>query len=293
MNAIEVEATKSERGENFPVASLLLAPERRAPILAYYRFARAADDVADDASLSPGEKILRLDAFEATLLGKSEAVEAAKPLRAALAADPTLEARHALDLLTAFRLDATKTRYADFAELMDYCAFSAAPVGRFVLNAHGVGEAVWPASDALCSALQIVNHMQDCGLDYRRIDRVYLPLDLLADCGATVGDLGAPKASPGLRAALLRLAEATDPLIALGSTLPPELAELRLRLEIGAIAALARRLNDILKRRDPLSEETHLSKPEALLVAGLGAARVLLRAPAAAPRTAQARGDAA
>lgn len=279
MSAPEIDATRTSSTENFPVASLLLAPERRAPILAYYRFARAADDVADHPELSPQEKIARLDAFEATLLGREESVEAAKPLRAALAADARLQARHALDLLRAFRLDATKRRYASFDELMAYCALSAAPVGRFVLNVHGEDETTHPASDALCSALQIINHMQDCALDFRRLDRVYLPLDMLEREGAGVGDLSAPVASPALRAALTRLAGKTDALIAQGETLAPTLRDWRLRAEIGAIAALAQKLNVILKRRDPLSEETHLSKPQALAVAARGALGALLRRP--------------
>jgi hypothetical protein len=151
--------SKTHRQENFPVASVLIAPKHRATILAYYRFARGADDVADSPSLAPDAKLAGLDLFEATLTGRSEAVEAALPLRAALAGRK-LSPRHALDLLRAFRMDAVKHRYANWSELMDYCAYSAAPVGRFVLDVHGESESTWPASDALCTALQIINHLQ-------------------------------------------------------------------------------------------------------------------------------------
>ena len=101
--------------------------------------------------------------------------------------------------IKAFRLDAHKNRYANWSELMDYCALSAAPVGRFVLDVHGEDPAIWPASDALCSALQIINHLQDCAEDYKRLNRVYLPLDTLGGHGATVEMLDRPKAPPPLR----------------------------------------------------------------------------------------------
>ncbi len=169
---------KTHRDENFPVASHLIAKQHRPPILAYYRFARAADDVADHPALSESEKIRKLDQFEETLLGQSDAIDDALPLRAAIA-ERGLSPKHGQDLLAAFRMDASKQRYADWNDLIHYCSFSAMPVGRFVLDVHGESRATWPANDALCAALQIINHLQDCGADYRRLDRVYIPLDSL------------------------------------------------------------------------------------------------------------------
>src|ERR1700732_4497559 len=222
--------SKSRSKENFPVASVLIAPKHRATILAYYRFARGADDVADNPSLAPDAKLALLDRFEATLPGRSEAIEAALPLRAALAGRKLL-ARHALDRLRAFRMDAVKLRYANWSELMDYCAYSAAPVGRFVLDVHGESETTWPASDALCTALQITNHLQDCGADYRDLDRVYVPQDALAAQGLGVDALGAAKASPELRAVLQGVARRTGPLIELGCRLPAHVPHFRLCLD--------------------------------------------------------------
>ncbi len=98
--------------------------------------------------------------------------------------------RHAQDLLHAFRQDVTKLRYANWDELIDYCSRSAMPVGRFVLDVHGESRDTWPASDALCAALQIINHLQDCAADYRTLDRVYIPLDALAARGIGVEALG-------------------------------------------------------------------------------------------------------
>lgn len=284
--------SKTHRGENFPVASRLIAAAHRAPILAYYRFARGADDIADSPRLSPDEKLAGLDAFEETLLGRSEAVEAAKPLRDALAARK-LSARHALDLLRAFRMDVVKRRYASWDELMGYCACSAAPVGRFVLTVHGEDEATWPASDALCSALQVINHLQDCADDYHSRDRVYIPLDILAAHGIDVESLDAAKASPPLRAALEELAGKTADLIDAGRDLLPLIEDFRLRLEIAAIARLARRLDGLLLTRDPLSEPVHLTKPAFLAWSLVGIVEGLVvslrRSPRAAARRSSAR----
>ena len=280
--SVEVAASKDDKGENFPVASVLIAPQHRATVLAFYTFARAADDVADSAELAADEKIARLDLFEATLLGRSEAVASALPLRAALARTG-LTPRHAQDLLVAFRMDATRLRYQSFDELMHYCRYSAAPVGRFVLAAHGEAETTWPANDALCSALQIINHLQDCGKDYRQIDRVYVPQDMLARHGARTQDLGAAAATPALRACLVELARRNAALVAEGATLSPQVRDWRLRLETAIIGRLARKLNGWLEVRDPLSEPVHLGKAGALWQAllGAGASLVTPRAPAA------------
>jgi squalene synthase HpnC len=284
--------SKTHRGENFPVASWLIAPRHRAPILAYYRFARGADDVGDNPTLSPEQKLAGLDAFEATLLGQSDAVDAAKPLRAALAARK-LSARHALDLLRAFRMDVVKSRYASWDELMGYCAFSAAPVGRFVLEVHGEDETTWLASDALCSALQVINHLQDCRDDYRSRDRVYLPRETLAAHGIGVESLDAEVACPALRAALKELAQKTASLIDEGEDLLPAIEDFRLRLEISVIARLARRLDGLLLARDPLSEPVHLTKPAVLASTIVGIVEGLVvslrRSPRRAARPSAAR----
>jgi squalene synthase HpnC len=282
-NGVEVTATKDDKGENFPVASVLIAPRHRATVLAFYTFARTADDIADSPDLSPEEKVRRLDLFEATLLGQSDEVASARPLREALARTGVTP-RHAQDLLVAFRMDATKLRYADFDELLHYCRYSAAPVGRYVLDVHGEAETTWPANDALCSALQIINHLQDCGKDYRLIDRVYVPQDMLAKHGARTEDLGADAATPALRACLGELAHRNAALVAHGEAFSPQVRDWRLRLETAIIGRLARKLNGWLEVRDPLAETVHLSKVGALWQALLGAGGSLLTPRAPAPR---------
>jgi squalene synthase HpnC len=265
---------KGHRDENFPVASCLIGEQRRGPILAFYRFVRSADDVADHPSLSPETKLKLLDDLDDALTGRGPPDPHAEPLKLALA-ETGLSSKHALDLIKAFRLDAHKNRYANWSELMDYCALSAAPVGRFVLDVHGEDPAIWPASDALCSALQIINHLQDCAEDFKRLNRVYLPLDTLGGHGATVEMLDRPKAPPPLRRALHELARRTGELVAQGGALIPEIRDVRLGAEIAAIHALARRLARDLESRDPLSERVHLGKAGFALTGGLGAARFL------------------
>ncbi len=268
--AHDYKSGKGDKDENFPVASVLVAPRFRAPILAYYRFARAADDIADHATLPADQKLAFLDRLEATLLGKSDAEPDALPLRAALKSH-ALSSRHALDLLTAFRLDVTKTRYATWDELIDYCRYSACPVGRFVLDVHGESEETWRANDALCTALQINNHLQDCGKDYRQIDRVYIPADAMARHGTTVEALGAAKSSPQLLTCIRDLACKTDGLLNEADGFASQIKDTRLGVEVAVISQLARKIAGWLMTRDPLSERVHLSKPEAFIVAGRAA----------------------
>lgn len=269
-----IDASKTEHEENFPVASVLLAPRFRAPILSFYRFARAADDVADHPTLSESEKFARLDALEDTLLGRADTAREALPLRRVLA-ESELAPTHPLDLLTAFRADVTKRRYADWAELMHYCRYSAMPVGRFVLDLHGEERSTWAYSDSLCAGLQVINHLQDCAKDYRALDRVYLPLDSLTAHGIGVDALAAPIASPALRSALSSIAGRTGELLPQASKLPLSVKDARLGLETGVIVRLAQKLIALLMIRDPLSESVHLTKAGTVLQAAQGAAATL------------------
>jgi hydroxysqualene synthase len=192
-------------------------------------------------------------------------------LRTALA-ERALSPRHAQDLLAAFKLDVTKLRYRDWDDLIGYCSLSAMPVGRFVLDVHGESRSTWPANDALCAALQIINHLQDCQADYRNLDRVYVPLDLLATHGVGVEALGEPQASPPLVAALHSLAQRTEHLLSESDVFPLLINDRRLALEVSVINTLAHRITRLLKERDPLRDRVHLSKPA---IAGLTLAGVV------------------
>ncbi len=262
-NSAALRSGKGHRDENFPVASFLIRRRHRPVILAFYDFVRVSDDIADHPSLSQSEKLARLDRLEASLLGGSTDEPEGVRLHEALR-DRELSADHAQHLLKAFRQDVLKNRYDNWADLIGYCTYSAMPVGRFVLQVHGESKSTWPASDALCAALQIINHLQDCAADYRKLNRVYLPLDALSRHGASVDSLAAPRASPGLIGCLHDLAEQTEILLQKGRALPDIVEDKRLAMEISAIQALARRLIAILRERDPLSERVHLTKMEAM-----------------------------
>jgi hydroxysqualene synthase len=273
-DAAQLRSGKGSGDENFPVASWLVEARHRRPILAFYEFVRIADDISDHATLSPSEKLAHLDSLEGSLLGHNEINPAGVTLRAALA-ERSLAPQHAQDLLHAFRQDVTKLRYNNWDELIDYCRYSAMPVGRYVLDVHGESRATWPASDNVCAALQIINHLQDCVKDYENLDRVYIPLDALAAAGSSVEALREPRASPALRACLRGLAERTTEMLEAGAVLPGQVRHRRLALELSAIVALARHFLRLLRDRDPLSERVRMGKMGVAAIGALGAAKGL------------------
>jgi hydroxysqualene synthase len=276
---------KGHRDENFPVASFLIAPRHRGAILAFYNFVRTADDIADHGVLQPKEKLALLDRLEGGLLGANTEDLVAVRLREALA-ERNLSPKHAQDLIAAFRLDVTKLRYKDWDDLISYCSLSAMPVGRFVCDVHGENRSVWPMNDALCAALQIINHIQDCKEDYQNLDRVYIPQDALNASGTNVEALGAERATPALLDCLHKLTARTERLLSESDDFTAAINDRRLGLEVSVITTLAHRLARILMTRDPLSQRVHLGKPGVigLTLAGVlrGAVRRLGRKPSAA-----------
>lgn len=262
-SASELRSGKGERDENFPVASWIIHPRHRALILAYYNFVRTADDIADHASLPPDQKLAYLDLLEAELLGKGDTQPEAVTLRRALA-ERGMTPRHALDVLIAFRMDVTKLRYETWDEVIHYCRYSAIPVGRFMLDVHGESTSTWAASDALCAGLQINNHLQDCGKDFRELNRVYLPRDALAASGASVEQLGLSESPPAMLACLRSLAARNEVLLNEGRSLAAEIRDFRLGVDVAVIQAYADRIVRLLKVRDPLRERVHLNKFELL-----------------------------
>ncbi len=272
MTAADLASGKGRADENFPVASHLIAPRHRAPIMAFYRVARLADDVADHPTAAPKEKLARLSEIEASLTGASDTVPQAVALRRALA-ERHIGWEHMLDLLEAFRRDVTKLRYESWDQLMDYCRYSAAPVGRFMLDVHGEGRAAWPASDALCAALQVINHLQDCAKDYRALNRVYLPRETLDQFGARIEMLAEPRGAPQLVAVIHELASRTQRLLALSRPFAGQVRDLRLALEIGAIQRLAEGLTRRLASADPLAGGVHHTRLEAVAIGLIGVGR--------------------
>jgi hydroxysqualene synthase len=273
---LETPSGKGAGDENFPVGSLLLPAALRPHVRAFYAFVRAADDVADNPALGADEKIRRLARFVEALTGSAEqaaVLPKAMALRASLATTG-VSAQHALDLLAAFTQDATRLRYRDWPDLLGYCALSARPVGRYLLDLHGEPSALYALADPLCDALQVLNHLQDCRDDYRTLDRVYLPLDRFAAAGIGVEELDRPRAGPALRRVLDDTLAGVDQLLAAARDLPHALTSRRLAAESAVILALARRLAVELKRRDPLAERVELGRVAFLRSALSGLARM-------------------
>ncbi len=259
---VEAWSGKDRGQENFPVGSLLVRPALRPHVHAFYAFARNADDIADSPTLTAPDKLRRLDVMEAVLTGRAQAGSpAAAGLRRSLAETGVTDA-HARDLLRAFRQDATKTRYADWAELLDYCRYSAMPVGRHVLALHGEGADCVGPSDALSSALQVLNHLQDMARDLAGLDRCYLPQDWLVEAGAGMADLQAAAQSPGLRAVIDKLLRECDVLQAEAALLPRRVRDARLRLETAVIVGLSRRLAARLRAADPIAGRVALTRTD-------------------------------
>ncbi len=277
MAQVETPSGKGAADENFPVGSWLIPRELRPHVASYYAFARAIDDIADNPALPAADKIARLDGFAAALNGENSdpAYTKAHALRATLAATG-ISAAHGLDLISAFKQDAVKPRYENWAELIDYCLRSASPVGRFLCDLHGEDKALYPLSDALCNALQVINHLQDCAKDYAEMDRVYLPEEWLRAEGATVTDLKYPAATPGLRRVLDRAVAGTAALMTEARKLPKAMKHGRLAAETAVIVSVADRLTARLGREDPLATRVALGPVGYLTAAGGGLLRLWL-----------------
>ncbi|MDQ1701019.1 MAG: hypothetical protein QOF57_271, partial [Frankiaceae bacterium] len=192
------------RDENFPVALRILPPAVRADLAALYRYARLVDDIGDRAQ---GDRSALLDVVEQDVrslaAGRPSSTRALAPLRAVFTRHP-LPLQPFLDLIEANRQDQKTSRYDDWPQLRAYCDLSAAPVGRLVLGVFDAAEpARLAASDDVCAALQLLEHLQDLGEDLRDRDRVYLPAATMAEHGVTEADLRAPEAGAPLRAAVL------------------------------------------------------------------------------------------
>ncbi len=272
---------RTETTENFPVGSWLIPAALRPSVIVFYRVARAADDIADAPDLPAEVKTARLKAIDAVLAGgeaKDDAPELghALVLRAHFAAKG-LSVEHSRQLLQAFMADAINRPCRNWSDLLLYCRFSANPVGRFLLELHGEGRDGFAASDALCTSLQILNHLQDCKEDYARLKRLYVPLDYLATEGLTPDALLEPRASPALRKVLDRMLDGVDQLNTRARALPGLIAHRGLRMEAAAIVAIALRLTRKLRVGDPVAGRVALSKAQKAMAMLTGAARGLWR----------------
>jgi squalene synthase HpnC len=248
--------------ENFPVASILLPRRLRPAVEAIYAFARSADDIADEGDAGPAERLAALHAYDAALDGIQAGTPQHKPLFARLAAvvaDYRLGLQPLRDLLSAFRQDVTTTRYADFAALRDYCRRSADPVGRLMLALYGVADPVsLRQSDAVCSALQLINFWQDVAIDIGK-GRIYLPLEDLQRFGVSEDDIRAGRQGDAWRALMRFEVARARALMLEGAPLATRLPgrvgwELRMVVQGGLriLAAIERVDYDVFRRRPRL-----------------------------------------
>lgn len=272
--AVEAPSGKDVAYENFPVGSWLLKAALRPHVAVFYAYARAIDDIADSPDLPAEEKVRRLDGFARAIQddrGDDPAYAKAHAMRRTLA-ETGITPRHCLDLISAFKQDAVQARYRTWADLIDYCDRSAAPVGRFLLDLHGGCLLGYAPADALCNALQVINHLQDCQDDYRTLNRIYLPLDWLDEEGARIDDLDRACLSPGLRRVLDRALDATAALLVTARPLPGGLRSRRLAMESAAILNIALALVERLRKRDPLAARVALTTADYAWCCARGAA---------------------
>jgi squalene synthase HpnC len=249
--------------ENFPVASLLVPPALRPAILAVYRFARMADDFADEGDVAPADRLAALDRFGAAL----DAIDAGSlppappfPELAAAVARHRLPLAPFRDLLSAFRQDVTTTRYQTADDVFDYCRRSANPIGRLMLR---IFDAEAPdnlvASDAICTALQLINFWQDIAADWLK-GRIYLPLEDLAGFGVTETHFAEARCDDAWSALMAFESARARALLESGRPLTRVLPW-RLRLEISGVLAGGHRIldgidatgGDVFRRRPKLS----------------------------------------
>lgn len=268
---------KTTQDENFPVGSWLQPEDVRPHVLAFYAFARAADDIADSPTLDRAAKLAGLAAVGAALDGQTPTTPA-EHAAARLSADLALSGvtpLYAKHLLQAFTRDARNDPTRSWSDLITYCRFSAAPVGRFLIDVHGKSAEAYPASDALCASLQVLNHLQDIKDDYRLRQRVYLPQQWLKAEGCSIEDLGAPRTSPALRRVIDRVLDRVDELNITARPLPRLIRRTGFRVEAATIVAIAARLARRLRRGDPLARRIALSKAARALCVARGALRVI------------------
>lgn len=258
----KISSGKSAADENFPVGSVLLPARLRPHVAAFYRLARTMDDIADAPDLPETEKLLELDRYAAALRGEittDPMLSNAYKLVSMSVADG-VPLTHMEDLISAFRQDAVKQRYANWAELQDYCSLSASPVGRFLLDLHGEHKDLFALSDPLCDALQVLNHLQDLKQDFDDLGRIYLPADWMVVHAVKPADIRGDRATPGLRAVIHAALDRCDEMLKAARPLSSQLRSRRLAMETAVIWRLANRLSARLRRDDPIAQRVALSK---------------------------------
>jgi len=239
--------------ENFPVASILLPKRLRLPIAVIYAFARSADDIADEGNASPEERLAQLDDYGAKLQEVLRRQPPDDPVFIALSdVIVRFHLPHTLfqDLLSAFRQDVTKKRYRDESELLDYCRRSANPVGRLLLHLNGdATEENLAASDQICSALQLINFLQDLQQDYHENSRIYLPQEEMRRFDVNESSLAVARGDAAMQALIDYQLQRIQKMLNEGAALGLGLKG-RFGMEIRLIITAALKVTERLKQHD-------------------------------------------
>ena len=256
--------------ENFPVASLLLPGQLRDPIAAIYAFARTADDVADEGDATASKRLAALDTMSTALQQIAAGQPPDEPMYHALA-DTVQRYQLPIDLfehlLSAFRQDVTQNRYANFGQLIDYCRRSANPVGRLLLHLEKqASERNLALSDAICSALQLINFLQDIAQDYVENGRIYLPQDEMQRFGVDENAIARQHNNPAIRSLVQFQIERANKLLGSGSLLGKTLPG-RFGLEVRAIILGGSRILEKLYRQDNPFSRPRLNRTDRIKVA--------------------------
>ena len=254
---------KSYSDENFPVASFLMTKKIRSIVRVFYFFARMADDIADHQKLSSNQKKKILLFFD-NAISKSKKTNN-KILDKMIAKFKELPSgkKYSRNLLKAFMMDASNKKYKNWNDLLYYCKFSANPVGRFVIDAVNERkniEKIYEASDSLCTALQIINHIQDCKKDFKELNRVYIPESFFKKYSVDKKILRKSKSIENFERLKIEIVD--NVLLSLRKTKLGlrEIQSWRLRKETLIILNIAKRLCNLLKINDPLEKQIKLSR---------------------------------
>lgn len=257
------------------VSSRLLPKHLRPHVLAFYRFLRLGSDIADDAEMEPETKLAYLDALERALTSgqaKHAYLKPAVDLRNSLQATGVQD-RHARQVLRAFRRNAVGARCHTWSDLLLYCRFSANPIGRYLLELHGEGAGAGPAADALCSAVQVLKHLQSGRDDWVVLGRCHLPLTWFDEAGISVERMVEAETDPKLRGVFDKLLDHTDRLLERAATLPGQIAHRGLRMETAVMLAHTEALSRRLRARDPMARRVALGAPQRMAATVRGLAR--------------------
>jgi len=257
---------KSFTDENFPVSSFIIEKKKTNIIRNFYFFARTADDVADNNLLMRPEKEKILKFFDNILKKKTESKIKVINNLIKTCKEKNIPIDYARSLLKAFILDAKKKRYRNWNELLEYCKYSANPVGRFFIDIYYTDNKeknlrnVYDASDNLCSALQILNHLQDCKEDFLKLNRVYIPLSFFKTFSLSPSNLKLPESDRDFWDMKNSLVFKVEEMLK-GAKKNLKLIEFwRLRKETLIIFHIAQKLCYLLKNKDPLKKKVKLSR---------------------------------